>query len=60
MRLTSQRTLIYGAAPIAPIAVEWLITAFGQIFIQGYGATEILMGISTLTKRAASWTHFLF
>src|SRR5215468_97047 len=47
----SLHTLIYGAAPIAPTAVERLITAFGPIFSQGYGATETLMPVSVLNKR---------
>ena len=49
--LSSLRTLIYGAAPIAPAAVERLIAEFGPIFVQIYGATETLMFVSALNKR---------
>ena len=40
--LSSLSNLTYGAAPMAPAAVERLIERFGPIFIQVYGATEIL------------------
>ena len=39
--LSSLRTMVYGAAPIAPAAVERLVAEFGQIFVQLYGASEI-------------------
>jgi acyl-CoA synthetase (AMP-forming)/AMP-acid ligase II len=40
--LSSLRTMIYGAAPIAPAAVERLVADFGQIFVQVYGSSETL------------------
>lgn len=49
--LSSLRTLAYGAAPIAPAAVERLIQEFGQIFVQLYGSTEALMAVTALNKR---------
>ena len=49
--LSSLRTMGYAAAPIAPAAVERLIAEFGQIFIQGYGASEAIMYVSALSKR---------
>jgi fatty-acyl-CoA synthase len=49
--LSSLRTLIYGAAPIAPSAVGRLIEEFGQIFVQLYGASEAAMCVSVLNKR---------
>jgi acyl-CoA synthetase (AMP-forming)/AMP-acid ligase II len=49
--LSSLRTLGYAAAPIAPAAVERLIAEFGQIFVQGYGASEAVMYVSVLNKR---------
>jgi len=49
--LSSVRTLVYGAAPIAPSAVERLIKDFGQIFVQLYGASETPMCVSILNKR---------
>jgi acyl-CoA synthetase (AMP-forming)/AMP-acid ligase II len=48
--LASLRTLIYGAAPIAPAAVSRLVAEFGPIFAQLYGATETLMLVSELAK----------
>jgi acyl-CoA synthetase (AMP-forming)/AMP-acid ligase II len=49
--LSSLRTILYGAAPIAPAAVEQRIKQFGSVFVQGYGATETLMLVSVLNKR---------
>jgi acyl-CoA synthetase (AMP-forming)/AMP-acid ligase II len=49
--LSSLRTLVYGAAPIAPAAVERLIEQFGQIFVQLYGSSEVPMCVSVLDKR---------
>jgi acyl-CoA synthetase (AMP-forming)/AMP-acid ligase II len=48
--LSSLTTLTYGAAPIAPAAVERLVAEFGQIFIQGYAASEVLNWVSNLNK----------
>ncbi len=49
--LTSLRSLIYGAAPIAPTAVERLVAEFGQIFVQLYGASETILFVSQLRKQ---------
>jgi fatty-acyl-CoA synthase len=49
--LSTLRTLVYGAAPIAPSAVERLIKDFGQIFVQFYGASETPICVSILNKR---------
>jgi fatty-acyl-CoA synthase len=49
--LSSLRTLLYAAAPMAPAAIERLVKQFGQIFVQGYGSTETLMFVSVLNKR---------
>jgi acyl-CoA synthetase (AMP-forming)/AMP-acid ligase II len=49
--LSSLRTLGYAAAPVAPAAVQRLIAEFGQIFVQGYGASEAVMYVSALNKR---------
>jgi fatty-acyl-CoA synthase len=48
--LSSLRTILYAAAPIAPTSVEQLIAQFGNVFVQGYGATETLMLASVLNK----------
>ncbi len=53
--LTSLRTLLYGAAPIAPAAVERLVGAFGPIFVQLYGASETILFVSILRKREHRW-----
>lgn len=34
------RTIVYGAAPIAPSRLEQALTLFGQVFVQLYGQTE--------------------
>ena len=49
--LSSLRTLVYGAAPIAPAAVGRLIEQFGQIFVQLYGSSEVPMCVSVLGKQ---------
>ena len=47
---SSLKTLIYGAAPISPTKLGELVACFGQIFAQGYAATECAMFISVLDK----------
>ncbi|PRC91134.1 class I adenylate-forming enzyme family protein [Solimicrobium silvestre] len=47
---SSLKTLIYGAAPISPVKLDELVQCFGQIFAQGYAATEAAMFISILDK----------
>ncbi|MFZ2177857.1 MAG: AMP-binding protein [Rhodococcus sp. (in: high G+C Gram-positive bacteria)] len=36
----SLRTIVYGAAPIAPSRLEQALAVFGQVFVQLYGQTE--------------------
>lgn len=47
---TSLRTILYGAAPIAPERLKQAITQFGPIFSQFYGQTEAPMILSALPK----------
>ncbi|MGF0237682.1 class I adenylate-forming enzyme family protein [Rhodococcus sp. IEGM1300] len=49
---SSLTTLIYGAAPMSPGKLGELVECFGQIFVQGYAATEAPMVISALDKAA--------
>lgn len=49
---SSLTTLIYGAAPMSPDKLGELVECFGQIFVQGYAATEAPMVISALGKAA--------
>jgi fatty-acyl-CoA synthase len=49
--LSSLRTLVYGAAPIAPAALGRLVEQFGPIFVQLYGSSEAPMCVSVLGKR---------
>ncbi len=49
-RLSSLRTLIYGAAPMSAAKLEALVDCFGSIFVQGYGSTEVFMIASLLPK----------
>ncbi len=46
--LSSLRSIMYGASPMAPSALEGLIAQFGSIFTQAYGATETIMLVSAL------------
>lgn len=47
---SSLSTLIYGAAPMSPDKLGELVECFGQIFVQGYAATEAPMVIAALDK----------
>jgi fatty-acyl-CoA synthase len=47
---SSLRTVLYGAAPMSPTKLGELVDCFGQIFAQGYAATEVLTIISVLDK----------
>ncbi|MDB5995942.1 MAG: long-chain fatty acid--CoA ligase [Pseudomonas sp.] len=47
---SSLTTLVYGAAPMSPDKLGELVACFGQIFVQGYGATEAAMFVSVLGK----------
>ena len=47
---SSLQTLMYGAAPMSPDKLGELVDCFGQIFAQGYAATEAAMYISVLEK----------
>lgn len=46
----SLRTILYGAAPIAPERLKQAITHFGPIFSQFYGQTEAPMILAALPK----------
>lgn len=47
---SSLRTILYGAAPMSPSKLDELVGCFGQIFAQGYAATEVMMIIAMLDK----------
>ncbi len=47
---SSLRTILYGAAPIAPERLKQAITHFGPIFSQFYGQTEAPMILAALPK----------
>ena len=47
---SSLKTLVYGAAPMSPTKLGELVDCFGQIFVQGYAATEAAMFVSILEK----------
>jgi acyl-CoA synthetase (AMP-forming)/AMP-acid ligase II len=49
--LSSLRTVIYGAAPMSPSKLTALVAAMGNVFVQGYGATEAAMFVAVLGKR---------
>lgn len=48
--LSSLRTLVYGAAPMSPAKMRDLVATMGNVFVQGYAATEVSMFISVLDK----------
>jgi fatty-acyl-CoA synthase/long-chain acyl-CoA synthetase len=47
---SSLETLVYGAAPMTPARLREGIEAFGQVFIQFYGQTEVPNVITVLDK----------
>jgi acyl-CoA synthetase (AMP-forming)/AMP-acid ligase II len=49
-KLSSLKTLIYGAAPMSAAKLEALLDCFGPIFVQGYASTEAFMLVSVLAK----------
>ncbi|MCP4625159.1 MAG: acyl--CoA ligase, partial [bacterium] len=48
--LGSLKTIRYGGSPISPAKLEILIEHFGQIFVQGYGATECWPSVTILGR----------
>lgn len=48
--LSSLRTLAYGASPMSPAKLRQAQERFGNIFMQIYGATEILHAVGVLSK----------
>lgn len=48
---TSLSTVVYGAAPITPDRLREALDAFGPVFVQLYGQTEVPDLITTLGKR---------
>ncbi|MDM4764774.1 AMP-binding protein [Pelomonas sp. SE-A7] len=49
--LSSLRTVVYGAAPMSPSKMGSLVATLGNVFVQGYAATEAAMFIAVLNKR---------
>ncbi|MCB1419787.1 MAG: AMP-binding protein [Notoacmeibacter sp.] len=49
--LSSLRSVLYGAAPIAPALVEKAIGLFGPILAQGYGGGETTSLVTVLTEQ---------
>ena len=49
--LSSLRSAVYSAAPMAPAKTQKLIEKFGPIFFQAYGSTENLAVAASLTKK---------
>ena len=49
--LSSLRTVVYGAAPMSPSKMGAAVAAMGNVFVQGYAATEAAMFIAVLSKR---------
>lgn len=43
-------TVLYGGSPIAPERLRRLVTCLGDVFVQGYGLTEVPFPLSALSK----------
>jgi len=48
--VSSLRTVIYAGSPISPDKLARAIAAFGEVFIQGYGLTELPLPIASLSQ----------
>jgi len=48
---TSLRTIVYGAAPMSPAKLERCLELVGPIFLQSYGMSEVLGGMTLLPKK---------
>jgi acyl-CoA synthetase (AMP-forming)/AMP-acid ligase II len=48
--LSSLRTIAYGGSPMSPAKLRQAQDRFGNVFMQGYGATECLQVVSWLSK----------
>ncbi len=46
--------LMYGTAPMSPARLQMLLERFGPIFLQGYGASEHLAGVTVLGQEEHS------
>jgi acyl-CoA synthetase (AMP-forming)/AMP-acid ligase II len=44
------RTILYGAAPMSPNRLERCLEIVGPVFLQGYGMSEVLGGMTFLLK----------
>lgn len=49
--LSTLKTIRYGASPISPAKLGALLGQFGNIFVQGYGATEAWSPITILGRK---------
>jgi acyl-CoA synthetase (AMP-forming)/AMP-acid ligase II len=50
--LSSLHTVIYGGSPIAPDRVARAVKAFGSVFIQAYGLTEVPFPLASMSKQS--------
>lgn len=48
--VSSMRTIVYGGSPIAPAKLARAVSAFGDVFVQSYGLTELPMPVSSLSQ----------
>jgi acyl-CoA synthetase (AMP-forming)/AMP-acid ligase II len=48
--LSSLETIGYGGSPISPTKLDQVLARFGNIFVQGYGSTECLQVVTSLSK----------
>lgn len=47
---SSLRTVHYAASPMAPDRIEQCLVRFGQVFVQSYGSTEAMGGMTMLDR----------
>jgi acyl-CoA synthetase (AMP-forming)/AMP-acid ligase II len=49
--VSSVHTILYGGSAIAPDRLARAVKAFGNVFIQGYGLTEVPFPLASLSKK---------
>lgn len=50
--VSSIHTILYGGSAIAPDRLARAVNAFGPVFVQGYGLTEVAFPLASLSKQS--------
>ncbi|MDA2945622.1 MAG: AMP-binding protein [Actinomycetota bacterium] len=55
--VSSVHTILYGGSAIAPDRLARAVKVFGEVFLQGYGLTEVPFPLTSLSKDAHRFDH---